>query len=172
MKSGSGLPFVRHLTQGPTPGQVRVRAWELTGRPMITFPVDRSKCAELGRAFGDPDPVWHDPAAAEAAGFDAVPTFPTVTVLADHWRSGGVAGLVEAIGADLSKVLHGEAEWHYYVPVRMGDTLTLRQTVADVTRREGKGGGVMTMVKIDSDFTNQHGELAVRRTDTLIERQS
>jgi acyl dehydratase len=137
----------------------------------VTFPVDRSKVAELGRAFGDPDPVWHDPAAAEAAGFDGVPTFPTVTVLADHWREGGVGALVEAIGVDLARVLHGEADWQYFVPVRMGDTLTMRASVAEVTEREGKRGGKMTMIKIDSDFTNQRGELAVRRTDTLIERE-
>jgi acyl dehydratase len=137
----------------------------------ITFPVDRSKVAELARAFGDDDPVWHDPQAAAAAGFDAVPTLPTVTVLVDHWRAGGVAALVEAIGADLSRILHGEAEWNYLTPVRMGDTLTSRQIVTDVSRREGKRGGAMTLIKIDTEFTNQRGELAVRRTDTLIERE-
>jgi acyl dehydratase len=137
----------------------------------ITFPVDRSKCAELGRAFGDPDPVWHDPQVAAAAGFEGVPTFPTVTVLVDHWRSGGVAGLVDAIGLDLSRVLHGEAEWHYLVPVRMGDTLTSKQIIRDVTQRQGKRGGTMTLVKIDTEFTNQRGELAIRRVDTLIERE-
>jgi len=137
----------------------------------ITFPVDRSKLAELARAFGDADPVWHDPQAARAAGFDAVPTPPTVTVLADHWRTGGVAGLVEAIGADLSRILHGEAEWEYLTPVRLGDTLTSRQIVKDVTQRQGKRGGTMTLIKIDTEFTNQRGELAVRRTDTLIERE-
>lgn len=145
----------------------------IVGRQLAEFslPVDRSKVAELGRAFGDPDPVWHDPQEAWAAGFDAVPTVPTVTVLADHWRAGGVAGLVEAVGADLARVLHGEAEWDYFVPVRMGDTLTLRASVTDVTEREGKRGGRMTLIKIASDFTNQRGELAVRRTDTLIERE-
>ena len=137
----------------------------------VTFPVDRSKLAELGRTFGDPDPVWHDQEAAAAAGFDGVPTFPTVTVLVDHWRDGGVAGLVDALGMDLARVLHGEAEWSYFVPVRVGDTLTMVSSVGDVTRREGKRGGVMTLVRIDSDFTNQRGELAVRRTDTLIERE-
>jgi acyl dehydratase len=137
----------------------------------ISFPIDRSKVAELARALGDHDPAWHDPQAAAAAGFDAVPTMPTVTVLVDHWRAGGVAGLVEAIGADLPRILHGEAEWHYLSPVRMGDTLSARQIVKDVTRREGKRGGAMTLIKIDTEFTNQRGELAVRRTDTLIERE-
>jgi hypothetical protein len=137
----------------------------------ITFPVDRSKVAELGRAFGDTDPVWHDRQAAADAGFDGVPTFPTVTVLADHWRVGGVAGLVDAVGADLSRVLHGEAEWEYFAPVRVDDTLTLVSSVADVTTRVGKRGGTMTLIKSHSDFTNQHGDLAIRRTDILIERE-
>lgn len=137
----------------------------------VTFPVDTSKAAELGRAFSDPDPVWYDRDAAAAAGFDAVPTFPTVTVLIDHWRAGGVAGIVDALGLDLARVLHGEAEWEYVTPVRMGDTLTAVTTVSDVTTREGKRGGTMTLVKTTAAFTNQHGEVAVRRTDTLIERE-
>ena len=137
----------------------------------VSFPIDRSKVAELARAFGDDDPVWHDPQAAHAAGFDGVPTLPTVTVLTDHWRKGGTGGTVAAIGADLARILHGEAEWTYLKPVKMGDTLTSRRTVRDITQRQGKRGGTMTLIKIDTEFTNQHGELAVRRTDTLIERE-
>jgi acyl dehydratase len=137
----------------------------------ISFPVDRSKLAELSRAFHDEDPVWHDPEAARAAGFEGVPAPPTVTVLMDHWRVGGVPALVDALGMDLSRVLHGEVAWEYLVPIRSGDELAARQVVTDVTTREGKRGGSMTLVKIDTEFTNQRGELAVRRIDTLIERE-
>ena len=137
----------------------------------ISFPVERSKLAELAKALGDSDPVWHDADAAAAAGFEGIPTPPTVTVLQDHWRDGGVAALVDAIGLDLGRVLHGEAEWEYVTPVRGGDELCARQVVADVSTREGKRGGSMTLVKIETEFTNQRGELAVRRTDTLIERE-
>ncbi|MDY6871674.1 MAG: MaoC family dehydratase, partial [Actinomycetota bacterium] len=38
-----------------------------------------------------------------------------------------------------------------------------------VTTREGKRGGTMTMVSIQTDFINQRGELVVRQTDVLIE---
>jgi acyl dehydratase len=137
----------------------------------VTFPVERSKVRELARAFGDDDPVWHDQGAAQTAGFGSVPMLPTMTVLDTHWRGGGVAELVEAIGADLARVLHGEAAWEYAAPVRVGDMLTMRQTVADVSRREGKRGGAMTMVTIESEFTNERGEIVVRRTDVLIERE-
>ena len=53
----------------------------------------------------------------------------------------------------------------------MGDTLTARQTVTGVHRRDGRRGGTMTLVTIGTEFTNQRGELTVRRTDTLIERE-
>ena len=139
--------------------------------PPVSFPIDRSKLAELSKSFGDGDPVWWDPAAARAAGFEGVPTPPTVTVLINHWRDGGVTGLMESIGADLARVLHGEATWEFLIPVRCGDELTARQFVADVSQRQGKRGGAMTLVKIDTEYTNQRGELAVRRTDTLIERE-
>jgi acyl dehydratase len=137
----------------------------------ISFPIDRSKLAELSRAFGESDPVWYDPGVAAEAGFAGVPSPPTVTALMDHWRDGGVASLVEAVGADLARVLHGEASWEYVTPVRAGDELTARQVVADLSAREGSRGGAMTLIRIDTEFTNQRGELAVRRTDTLIERE-
>lgn len=145
----------------------------IVGRELdrTTFPIERSKLAELARSFGDDDPVWYDDAAAAAAGFDAVPVPPTVTVLSAHWKPGGVPALVEQLGMDLGRVLHGEARWEYLGPVRLGDTLTARQWVADVTTREGKRGGSMTLVTLKIDFTNQHGELVTRRTDVLIERE-
>jgi acyl dehydratase len=137
----------------------------------VTFPVDRSKVAELAKAFGDVDPAWHDPEAARAAGFDGVPTPPTVTVLMDHWREGGVGALVDALGLDLARVLHGEAAWEYLAPVRVGDELTGRAVVSDIATRDGKRGGTMTLIKSTTEFTNQHGNVVARRTDTLIERE-
>lgn len=135
----------------------------------VRFPVERSKLAELARAFHETDPAWHDPAAARTAGFDDLPVPPTVTVLADHWREHGALGLALAIGADVQRLLHGEAAWEYLEPIAPGDELTARSRVADVTTRAGKRGGAMTLVSIETEFTNQHGILAVRRRDTLIE---
>ena len=137
----------------------------------VSFPIDRSKLAELSKSFGETDPAWYDPDAARDAGFAGVPAPPTVSVLLAHWREGGVAGMVEAVGADLARVLHGEAAWEYITPVRAGDELTAREVVADVTTKAGKRGGAMTLITIATEFTNQRGELAIRRTDTLIERE-
>jgi len=50
-----------------------------------------------------------------------------------------------------------------------GDTVTGTQKVADVTQREGKRGGLMTLIKLETEFTNQHGDLVAREISTVIE---
>jgi acyl dehydratase len=135
----------------------------------VRFPVDRSKLAELARAFGDADPAWWDPQAAADAGFDRLPVPPTATVLVDHWREGGALSAATAIGADLDRLLHGEASWELVRPVRAGEELTARASVTDVTTREGKRGGTMTVVTMETEFVDDAGDVVVRRRDTLIE---
>ena len=136
----------------------------------VRFPIDRSKLAELARAFGDDDAVWHDADAARAAGFADIPMHPTTTVIADHWRKGGATAMVDALGADLARVLHGEASWEFLAPVRVGTELTATQRIVDVTTREGRRGGTMTLVPVVTEYADAAGgELLVRRRDTVIE---
>ena len=136
------------------------------------FPIDRSKLAELARAHHDDDSAWYDQDAAADAGFETIPVPPTVTVLGDHWRPGGALAAALAIGADLKRLLHGEASWEYLEPITLGDELTATARVTDVGQREGKRGGTMTLVTIQTDFANQHGRLVARRRDTLIETEA
>jgi len=135
----------------------------------VRFPVERSKLMELARTFKDPDPLWHDPAAAAAAGFDSVPVPPTATVLADHWRERGATFHAEAAGLDLSRVLHGEVSWEFLRPIRLGDELTAVSTLAGDEARQGKRGGEMRLVTVETSYTDPAGELVARRRDTLIE---
>lgn len=146
---------------------------ELVGRDLgrVSFPIERSKLRELARALHDEDPVWHDEKAARAAGFDGVPTPPTATVLAAHWTAGGLVGWALGLGMDVRRLLHGEAVWTYEQPVRLGDELTASTVVVDATRREGRRGGSMTLVRVETTFRNQRGQLVARLRDTMIETE-
>lgn len=141
----------------------------LTGRDLgtMTFPVDRSKVREFARALDDPDPVYTDVDAARAAGFTDIPVPPTFVVSSAHWREED--NMVATLGLDLRRALHGECGWEYHGPVVVGDELTASRRVSGVSTREGRRGGRMTMVSIETDFTNQRGELVVRQTDVLVE---
>ncbi len=82
----------------------------------VRFAVERSKLVELARAVGDLDPVWHDPAAARAAGFEEIPALPIATVLADHWRRDGALSHALLLGLSVETLLHGERSWEYLRP--------------------------------------------------------
>ncbi|WP_445149638.1 FAS1-like dehydratase domain-containing protein [Baekduia sp. Peel2402] len=144
---------------------------DLVGKELgsVRFPVERSKLYELARALHDGDATWHDPEAAQAAGFERVPLLPTATVLADHWRPDGALAPAIALGADLNRLLHGEAAWEFLRPVAMGEELHATTRVVDITTREGKRGGTMTLATIATDFVAPDGEVAIRRVDTLVE---
>jgi len=135
----------------------------------VTFPIERGKLYELARAFHESSRAWYDDGAAAEAGFDGIPVPPTVTALADHWRPGGALGTALALGLDITRLLHGESSWDYLVPVRAGDQLTATTHITGSTTREGKRGGTMTLIMLETEFTNHCGELAIRRRDTLIE---
>ena len=142
---------------------------DLTGRELgtISFPGDRSKIREFARALDTPDPIHLDVDVARAAGFSDIPAPLTFVVSSAHWRDED--NMVATLGMDLRRVLHGECGWEYLGPVVAGDELTATRRVAGVTTREGRRGGAMTMVSIETDFTNQRGELVVRQTDVLVE---
>ncbi len=143
----------------------------LKGRDLgrVTFPIEHGKLREFARSLHDDDPVWHDPEAAAAAGFDGVPTPPTITMISAHWREGGLIGHALALGLDVRRLLHGEASWTYERPVRAGDELTASTQVADVASREGKRGGTMTLLTLETTFVNQHGQRVAQLRDTMIE---
>ncbi|RBM10334.1 dehydratase [Prauserella sp. PE36] len=143
----------------------------IVGRELgtVRFPVERSKLAELARSFGSTDPLWSDHDAAAEAGFDDIPVPPTVTVLADLWREHGALDGAVRLGLDLARLLHGEASWTMLRPIRCGDELTARSSVLDVAERVGNRGGSMTLVTIETGFTNQHGDSVATRRDVVIE---
>lgn len=142
------------------------------GRELGTarFRLDPSKVMELARALYDDDPVYARQEAASAAGFAAIPIPLTASVLTAHYAEGGAEGPALALGLDLGRLLHGEATWEYLRPLRMGDALSGTTTVVDVTKKEGSRGGTMTLVVLQTEFTDVGGHPVLRRSDTLIER--
>lgn len=135
----------------------------------VTFDLNRSKLAELARAFHEEDPVWSQADAARAAGFATLPVPPTATVIADHERQGGALAHAEALGVDIGRLLHGEAAWEFERPLRLDDRLTATSKVTGVKTREGKRGGTMTFITIETTFLDHAGAVVATRRDTLIE---
>ncbi len=134
------------------------------------FRVDESKVRELATALLDDDPVYTDEGAARAAGFDGIPVPLTASVLVAFSTPGGLIGPALDLGMEVGRLLHGGSEWDYLRPLRVGDELTGRVVVADVTQREGSRGGAMTLVVLETEFRDAAGAPVLRRRETWIER--
>ena len=132
--------------------------------PTPPYEVGREKIREFADAVGDLNPVYRDPAAAQALGHPDViapPTFPIVLTL-----TAGHQVLVDPdFGIDYSKVVHGEQRFVHARPVRAGDVLQVVVTIDGVRAAAGND-----MVTTRAEVTTVEGELVSTAYATIVAR--
>ena len=130
-----------------------------------TSEVGREHIRAFADAIGDPNPIYRDRAAAQAAGHRDVVAPPTfLTVLG--FRFGGDSPVVDpALGLNYALVVHGEQKFELHRPICAGDVLSSVSRVADI-RAAGRNE-LMTMVTEVKDSTGAH---VATTTSTLVSR--
>jgi acyl dehydratase len=126
--------------------------------------VGREKVREFARAVFSTNPLNHDVAAAQAAGYADVvapTTFPVVV------QEATLAQLLADPDAniDFSRVVHGEQRFTYSRPIVAGDELTAQLTVSSVKTLGGN-----SMVTADSIIIDATGAHVVTAISTLVVR--
>src|ERR1017187_6904963 len=116
------------------------------------YEVSRVKIAEFANAIGDHNPVFHDRAAAQAAGHPDViapPTFAIVISMTSTGRAVADPGL----GLNYAMVVHGEQRFEYSRQIHAGDVLTSEVTISDI-----KQAGRNTLLTTRTDTNTVAGE--------------
>ncbi len=135
---------------------------------VVSFEVEAGKVREFARATHAEHPVHTDAEAASAAGFSSIPATPTHVVVAGHHRN--QQEFVAALGLAIERVVVGSVEWDYTRPLVIGDRLTGTRRVVDDTTRDGRRGGTMRLVTLETSWVDDTGETAVTQREVLIER--
>jgi len=138
-----------------------------TGRSKVV--IERGPVSNFARAVTDENPVYQNPEAAKAAGFDDIPAPPTYGFAMAHWgtfpevqppdETTGRNPIMEIIGGLMKKgglVLHGEEEFEYHRPLVVGDVLEGEGTVVDIYEKESRGK-TMTFVVTENVFKDATG---------------
>ncbi|MGQ4600943.1 FAS1-like dehydratase domain-containing protein [Nocardia sp. R6R-6] len=134
----------------------------------VEYEVERGKIGEFSRATRTESAVHRDPEAAAAAGFERIPATLTHSVVAGHYRD--QAGFVAKLGLALSRIVVGSVKWTYLRPLAAGDALRgIRRVVGDEPR-EGKRGGTMRVVTLETDYRDAAGDRVLTVREVLIER--
>jgi acyl dehydratase len=140
---------------------------EYVGRSFAprSHPVEREHIRRLAAAVGEQSPLYHDVAAAQAAGLPDLPAPPTMATAYGLWASPELLGELAELGAPLPRLLHGEQSYAYHAPVYAGDTLTSVTTIVGLEQKRGQAGP-FELLTLETRLHNQRGELAI--VDRLV----
>lgn len=134
--------------------------------PASVLMVDRTRLQFFAKAIGEKDPIYTDLVAAKAAGYRDLPAPPTF-LFAAELDSGATMQMLNDLGIPLTKLLHGEQSFRYYMPVCAGDTVTVQSTISDIyDKKDGK----LEFVVKNSRVTNQQGDMVAELGTVLVVR--
>jgi len=127
--------------------------------PETEMRVELGKVREFAKAVRDE--------AGRITGDGAVAP-PTFLMTIAHWL-GDLSQTRRGVTLDTKRLLHGEQEFEFRRPVRVGDVLRFRSRVKDVFEKQGKRGGAMTFVISEVEFRAAGGEVVATLRNTSIE---
>jgi hypothetical protein len=143
-----------------------------------TFAVEKGKIAEFAMAISQKEgkdqvnPLYVNREAAQKAGYRDIIAPPTFQTCFPTWAGGGILPIIQALGINLFKLLHGEEEYNYLGAIHPGDIMTGRAKVVEMYEKEKKDkpGKFMEFTVIETEIRNQRGELVIKSRSTLVER--
>ena len=133
------------------------------------IPVERGKIHEFAEAILDPHPHYHDEEAALAAGLPSVVAPPTFAMTTALFPNAGQALHPELAKLDMRFALHGAQEFNFERPICAGDQLTGEMGAVKAYEKQGKRGGTMKFVEIETLYRDQKGDVVLRTRTTAIQ---
>ncbi len=117
--------------------------------------VEAWKVADFARAVQDDHPAV------------PAPTFPVVLNAAFIERL-----VKEILPVDRSRTVHGEQEYEYLRPLRVGDRLRCRARILSDTVKQGRRGGAMRLIVVEIEMAEEaSGVIVGWERSTSVETQ-
>jgi len=135
---------------------------EMIGRVLSTgsATVTAEHVAGFARALGDANPEY---------ATLAPPTYPIAFMT--QAMSGGMETFSE-LGLNFMTLVHGEQEFEYVRPVKIGETLTLTGRIADIYEKTSSSGGVLDFVVLETEARDAAGARVFASRNVLISRRT
>jgi acyl dehydratase len=120
-------------------------------------PVDASELRRYALSVEDYNPLWFDEECAQNTKWKGIIAAPTFV----HTCGGGSALFIHIDGTDdwPHGALYAGSEFEFYLPVRVGDTITPKSAFYDMVEKHGRFVGPMVFVTGQTTFTNQKGKI-------------
>jgi acyl dehydratase len=136
--------------------------------PSFTVAIERRWIRTFAEAIGDDDPLHRDVAAAQAAGYPDIAAPPTFA-FAVAMEAGQPLAVIDDLGVDRSRTMHGEQAFTIHRPIVAGDVLTGRQKVVDGYDRKS---GALTFVVTETTLRDQYDAPVTDLRTTIVVRNA
>jgi acyl dehydratase len=132
--------------------------------PSPAYEVGREKIREFATAVGDTNPVYHDPAVAQAHGYADIIAPPTFAIVISMKVTEQIL-FDPSLGLDYSKVVHSDQRFVYERPITAGDRLVGVASVDSIKAVMGND-----MIGTKCVLSTESGELVAVAYGTLVAR--
>lgn len=146
--------------------------WESDPWP---YEVTTTGIRAFARGVGYTDPVFYDIEAAKAAGYRNLPAPPTylgTAVFIPGQNDDNLSippGSYPPVPHGLPNILDAGTETEYFESICGGDTLNCVARLANMETKQSKAFGIMLVMSIEFDYTNQNGNIAaVQRCQVIF----
>ncbi len=134
--------------------------------PPFTVEVEKRWVRSFAGAIGETNPIYFDETAAREAGYrslPAPPTFPFAMIM----EANQSFMILDELGIDKRRAMHGEQSFDYHADLCAGDMLTGRQKVIDVY---DKKNGALEFLVSEIRMENQLGQHVCDLRTTVVIR--
>ena len=137
---------------------------DMIGRVLSTgsATVTAQHVVEFADALGDPDAHYRGASAV------APPTYPIAFMT--QAMSGGMDTFSE-LGLNFMTLVHGEQEFEYVRPVKVGETLTLTGRIADIYEKKNSAGAILDFVVLETEGKDPAGKPVFYSRNVLISKR-
>jgi len=134
---------------------------DMIGRVLSTgsATVTADHVAGFAAALGDTNPEYQTV---------APPTYPIAFMT--QAMSGGMDTFSE-LGLNFMTLVHGEQEFEYVRPVKVGETLTLTGRIADIYEKTNSAGAILDFVVLETEGKDPAGKPVFYSRNVLISKR-
>ena len=136
---------------------------DMIGRLLSTgsATVTAEHVAGFAAALGDANPAYR--------GSEATTPLTYPIAFMSQGMSGGMETFLE-LGLNFMTLVHGEQEFEYRRPIRVGETLSLTTRVGDVFEKTGSSG-TLDFVVLETELKDAAGKVVCYSRNTLISKR-
>jgi len=131
-----------------------------------TIDVDAKQVAAFANVIGEEDPIYTDNSSAREAGYASQPV-PATFLFCLEMETKLPLDVLDLLGIDIGRILHGEEKFTYHAPASVGGTITFHSIITDIY---DKKGGALEFFVLASKVIGRDGTLLVEMSQTIVVR--